>query len=535
MARDSTTRRGFMVVLAFVVGCAGFVAPVEAQVTAFKQAVAEAAASDKDIAAFYQANSYTPLWTGAGEADKARRVELMRAIQGAASHGLPVARYNPEGLMEQLRNARSPRDRGLVEVEMSRVFLSYARDIQTGVLIPSRVDSRIVRDVDYRDRGTYLTGLVGAKPAAFFRALPPHSLEYNGLLKEKIAMEALMDAGGWGPVVPAAKLEPGNRGPAVVALRNRLIAMEYLSRSNTIDYDAALSDAVLQFQIDHGLNPDGVAGAATMDQINVGVAERLQSVMVALERERWFNTERGKRHILVNIPDFTAKIIDDGKITFETRSVVGAATSDRPTPEFSDVMEFMVVNPSWYVPRSIVTKEYLPALQRNPNAVGHIQVTDSRGRTVSRGAVNFNAYNARNFPFSMRQPPSQSNALGLVKFMFPNKYNIYLHDTPSKSLFAKDMRAFSHGCVRLADPFDFAYTLLARQSDDPEGTFKAALRGGGEQRINLDEPVPVHLIYRTAVTNARGHTEYRADVYGRDARIWEALSKAGVALGGVRG
>ena len=198
-------------------------------------------------------------------------------------------------------------------------------------------------------------------------------------------------------------------------------------------------------------------------------------------------------------------------------------------------MEFMVVNPSWYVPRSIVTKEYLPALKRNRNAVSHIEITDSRGRKVNRGAVNFSQYTSRNFPYSMRQPPSNRNALGLVKFMFPNKYNIYLHDTPSKNLFARDVRAFSHGCVRLAGPFDFAYALLAAQTDDPEGEFKAVLRTGREQRINLIEPVPVHIIYRTAVTNARGHTEYRADVYGRDARIWDALSKAGVALRGVQG
>lgn len=522
---------------AFILSAAVFLAPapVAAQVTAFKQAVSEAASRDKDIAAFYQANGYQPVWTGAGEADRNRRAELLRAIEGAAAHGLPVARYDPAALMATLQAARTPRDRGLAEVEMSRVFLQYARNIQTGVLIPKRVDPRIVREVPYRDRTAYLTGLVDAKPASFFRALPPSSLEYNALLKEKMAMELLLSQGGWGQTVPAAKLEPGDGGAAVVALRNRLIAMDYMGRSNAMTYDAALTDAVLQFQIAHGLNPDGTAGAETMKQINIGVEERLQSVMVALERERWFNTERGKRHILVNIPDFTAKIVDDGVVTFRTRSVVGAATSDRPTPEFSDVMEFMVVNPSWYVPRSIVTKEYLPALKRNRNAVSHILITDRNGREVNRGSVNFNRYSARNFPYSMRQPPSKGNALGLVKFMFPNKYNIYLHDTPSKSLFDRDVRAFSHGCVRLADPFDFAYKLLSVQSDDPEEEFQSVLRTGREQRINLVEPVPVHIIYRTAVTNARGHTEYRADVYGRDARIWDALSKAGVALGGVRG
>ncbi|MGJ8626449.1 MAG: L,D-transpeptidase family protein [Sulfitobacter sp.] len=537
VTRESKAIRSGAFLSVLVLSVAAFFAPapVVAQVTAFKQAVSEAASRDTDIAAFYQANGYQPVWTGSGEADRNRRAELLRAIEGAASHGLPVARYDPVGLLETLKNVRSPRDRGLAEVEMSRVFLQYARDIQTGVLIAKRVDPRIVREIPYRDRGAYLTGLVAAKPASFFRSLPPRSLEYNALLKEKMAMEHLLTIGGWGPTVPASALEAGDKGNGVVALRNRLIRMDYMDRSNSMDYDAALTDAVQQFQIAHGLNPDGKAGAETMKQINIGVEQRLQSVMVALERERWFNTERGKRHILVNIPDFTAKIVDDGIVTFRTRSVVGANSSDRPTPEFSDVMEFMVINPSWYVPRSIATKEYLPALKRNSNAVSHIEITDSRGRKVNRGAVNFSKYTARTFPFSMRQPPSKGNALGLVKFMFPNKHNIYLHDTPSKSLFARDVRAFSHGCVRLADPFDFAYALLAKQSDDPQGVFKTALNTGREQRINLLEPVPVHIIYRTAVTNARGHTEYRADVYGRDARIWNALSKAGVALGGVQG
>ena len=510
--------------------------PATAQVTAFKQAVAEAAARDDEIAAFYRANSYAPIWTGTSDADRARRAELLRALQGAGAHGLPVSRYDPQGLMAQLRAVRSTRDRGLAEVAMSRVFLQYASDIQTGIIRnPKQIDSGIVREIPHRNRTDYLQGLATAKPAAYFRTLPPRSMEYNALIREKVEMQTLLAQGGWGPTVPARTLESGDKGNAVVALRNRLIAMGYLGRSNTMVYDATIADAVREFQIAHGLNPDGKVGAATMAQINIGVDKRLQSVMVALERERWFNTERGKRHILVNIPDFTAKVMDDGKVTFMTRSVVGARDADRKTPEFSDVMEHMIVNPSWYVPRSIVTKEYLPSMQRNPNAAGHLVITDSRGRKVSRSAINFSRYTARNFPYAMHQPPSRSNALGLVKFMFPNKYNIYLHDTPAKALFSRDVRAFSHGCVRLAQPFDFAYALLAAQESDPQGVFKAALNSGRETKIVLQEPVPVHLIYRTAVTNARGHTEYRADIYGRDARIWNALSQAGVVLDGPSG
>ena len=298
MTRYFTGNRRTLLIAALAIVITGFVLvrPVQAQVTAFKQAVAEAAADDADIAEFYRNTSYAPIWTAADDASRARRAELMRAIQSAASHGLPVARYDPAALLARLSSVRSPRDRGLAEVEMSKVFLTYARDIQTGVLNPKRIDSRIVREIPYRDRGAYLSGIAISKPAAFFRALPPRSMEYNALLKEKVVMEKLLAQGGWGPQVAASKLERGATGPAVIALRNRLIAMDYLERNNGRTFDQAMTDAVKQFQIDHGLNDDGVVGGETLKQINVDVETRLQSVLVALERERWFNTERGKRH-----------------------------------------------------------------------------------------------------------------------------------------------------------------------------------------------------------------------------------------------
>ena len=300
-------------------------------------------------------------------------------------------------------------------------------------------------------------------------------------------------------------------------------------------YDATLQAAVTRFQAMNGLEQDGVAGETTVAEMNVPLETRLQSVIVAMERERWLNKPRGARHIRVNLTDFTAAIVDNDRVTFSTRSVVGANQPDRRTPEFSDEMEFMVVNPSWYVPRSITTKEYLPQLQRNANAVGQLQIIDRSGNPVNRSAINFGAYTARTFPFSMRQPPGPDNALGQVKFMFPNPYNIYLHDTPSRSLFAKPVRAYSHGCIRLNDPKDFAYALLARQTDDPEGLFAARLRGGAESRITLDQPVPVHIDYRTAFTNIDGSLQFRRDVYGRDTAIWDALAREGVAVRAVQG
>ncbi len=513
----------------------GMARPVAAQVTAFKQAVAEAASRDKDIAAFYQSNGYTPIWTGDSAQDRARRVELMQALAHAAEHGLPAARYDTKELIAQTKTARSARDLGLLEVEFSKRFLAYARDIQTGVVVPSAIDPGLVRTVPYQDRITFLKEFSNADPRAYLRDLPPRSPEYLALMKEKLRLERELARGGWGPTVPGKKLEFGQTGEAVVALRNRLIAQGYLGRTTTRSFDGDVQTAVLAFQTAHGLTPDGVVGGDTLAEINRSMQERLESVMVAMERERWLPRDRGERHILVNLTDFSAKIYDSGKLTFETRSVIGKNSNDRRSPEFSDVMEFMVINPSWYVPRSIVTKEYLPQLQQNPNAVGHIEITDSRGRRVNRQATDFSQFTARSFPFAMRQPPSQSNALGLVKFMFPNPYNIYLHDTPAKNLFGREVRAYSHGCIRLADPFDFAYTLLAKQTPDPQGFFKSQLDTGKEIQVDLKEPVPVHIIYRTAFSDAKGAIQYRRDIYGRDAKIWDALQSAGVALRGVQG
>ena len=509
--------------------------PAVAQAKAFEQAVAEAAALDKDIAAFYQAFGYKSVWTGRSGPERSRRKALIKALANASSHGLPAGRYDTEGLQAKMKAARGPGERGAVEVEISRVFLQYARDLQTGVLIPSRVNSAIVRKVPYRDRTSYLVNLVKSSPSEFFESLAPKTIEYDALLKEKLRLERLLGKGGWGITVPAKSLKPGQSGASVVALRNRLRLMGFMKRSSTQTYDGIIKSAVQKFQAAHGLSTDGIAGQATMPELNKSLSTRLQSVIVAMERERWFNRERGERHILVNIPDFTAKIVDNQKVTFETRSVVGSIETDRSTVEFSDLMEYMVINPSWYVPSSIATLEFLPKLQTDNSSLPQIEITNKEGLVVDSANVNFSLFDVENFPFTMREPPSNENALGLVKFIFPNPYNIYLHDTPAKNLFSREVRAFSHGCVRLADPFDFAYSLLAKEVRNPKEFFQEQLATGEEQQVYLESPVPIHIIYRTAFINAKGHIQYRRDVYGRDAQVWKALAKAGVALRAVQG
>ncbi len=505
------------------------------QGTAFQMAVAENAATKPSIAEFYRRNGYQPIWTGETENHIARRGSLINALVNAEMHGLPSARYDVDALLEKMRSARTVRDLGLIEAELSSVFVKYASDVQSGVLEPAKIDAGLVRKITRLSAADHLDGLVSSDGGTYFDTLAPQSMQYRALLKQKKALEHLLDDGGWGETVPVAKYEVGDTGTGVIMLRNRLVALGYLKPSATPVFDETLLSAVQAFQEDHGLATDGVAGKGTVTEINQSVSHRLKSVVVALERERWLPTERGERHILVNQADFSAKIVDDGQVTFQTRAVIGKNTHDRRSPEFSDQMEHMVINPSWHVPRSIITKEYLPQLRENPNAVRHLEITDRSGRRVNREAVDFSQFTTSSFPFAMRQPPGRRNALGLVKFMFPNKHNIYLHDTPQKSLFSREVRAFSHGCIRLAQPFEFAYALLALQEENPKSFFHSVLNTGREATVKLEKPVPVHLIYRTAYIGPKGDVQYRRDVYNRDKKIWDALQKAGVALPGVQG
>lgn len=502
----------------------------QAQVSPFRQALAETVAGQSELAAGYRAHGFAGIWTGTDAAAVARRNALLSALAGADAHGLPRSRYDPEGLMARMREARTVQERAEMDVALTRAFLRYARDVQTGMLEPGRVVPLIRREVPLRDPAETLVAFLDADPVVFLRDLAPSNPEYGRLMRARAELQHALDIGGWGPRLPETKISQGDSGPAVVALRDRLIVMGYLAPTTVAVMDEAMVAAVRDFQTRHGLAVDGVVGPGTRAELNRPVEERLQSVLVAMERERWTNMERGRRHVLVNLTDFSATIVDDEVETFRTRSVIGAEMPDRQTPEFSDVMEHMVINPSWYVPRSIVVNEYLPQLKRNRNAASQILITDRSGREISRNAIDFSRYDARSFPFSMRQPPSNSNALGLVKFMFPNRWNIYLHDTPAKSLFGREVRAFSHGCVRLNDPFEFAHALLAAQEDDPEGFFRARLNSGRETRVSLETPVPVHLIYRTAFTDPEGRLEFRRDVYGRDAAIWAALAREGVAI-----
>jgi murein L,D-transpeptidase YcbB/YkuD len=502
---------------------------------ALRQSIAAEVSGDAVLREFYAARNYAPIWVGGTSGERRRTDAFLAALRDAGDHALPVASYRGDELARAVRSASGVAQRAKLEAALSRAFADYARDVQSGILEPSRVTSEIDRAAPRRGQVGTLDAFVKSSPTAFLRSLPPRSDQYAQLMTEKTRLEKVIGAGGWGQKVTGGTLKLGQSSAQVPVLRARLARLGYGRGGSSTAFDADLQQEVARYQRDHGLAPDGVVGPGTMAELNKTAAERLSQVVVAMERERWMNYPLGKRHVWVNIPDFHARLIENGRVTFETRSVVGQNRRTHRTPEFSDVMEFMVINPTWNVPHSITTREYLPMLQQNPNAVSHLQLLDRNGNRVSRGSVDFASYSASNFPYRLKEPPNDGNALGLVKFMFPNTHNIYLHDTPHKSLFARGQRAYSHGCIRLADPFDFAYALLRGQTSNPEALFKQRLATGRENVLRLENPPRVHLVYRTAIAQPRGPAQYRPDIYGRDALVFSALTKAGVSLRAVGG
>lgn len=488
-----------------------------------QMALALAVSDDADLASFYGSNGLRPIFLG--PEGEARRLALRDAIGNAPRHGIPVARYQPdrltatEGLAAEIAHAHA----------LSRLL----RDLTGGVLNPTRVDPEIKRQPVRTAVVPLLARFeAAADPAAVLAGAGPDHPAYLAL-QQALSGPADLVVPQSLPRIATGVWRPGQRAAAIADLRTRLAAIGFAAdaRDATL-YDDALARAVSDYQRAAGLPDDGVAGPRTIAALNgdggTGQDARQRAILVAMERMRWMASEDlDSRHVWVNIPEFSTTIVEDGAEVFRTRSVMGKDTPEMRTPEFSEMMANVVVNPSWNVPRSIAVRDYLPRLQANRHALSHLDVVDGAGRVLARDGIDFGRYSAASFPFRLRQKPSDDNALGVVKFIFPNPWNIYLHDTPSKHLFANRVRAESNGCIRIGDPVDLARALLSRQTDDPAAMFQRARDRERETWLKLTPPVPVHLVYFTAWPGPDGRIRLFDDIYGRDARIWEALQAQG--------
>jgi murein L,D-transpeptidase YcbB/YkuD len=429
----------------------------------------------------------------------------------------------------------------LIELELraTDAFLMLASHLVAGRTNPESLRSEWVairRDANpvRRLQEAIETGNVTATLAR----LSPAYTGYDRLLEARKVYQDIASSGGWPTVSDGEKLERDMAGDRVGMLRRRLVATGDLAQAFAAGeaFDGPVEEAVLRFQRRHGLDADGVVGPATLAALNVSASDRVRMIDVNLERWRWLPQDLGRRYILVNIANFEMDLIEDGKVTLNMRAVVGRPY--RRTPVFSDTMTYLVLNPRWNVPRNIATQDILPKLRADPNYMANqnmklFQGSGAEQRELSQQDVDWNQVTAREFRYYLRQEPGPYNALGRVKFMFPNAFDVYLHDSPARELFGRTERTFSSGCIRLERALDLAEHLLSQDQDWTRQQLDAALATGREQSITLRNPISVHILYWTAWVEEDGSVQFRNDIYNRDAPVREALVEPPPRVGSV--
>ncbi|HEY3569279.1 MAG TPA: L,D-transpeptidase family protein [Thermoanaerobaculia bacterium] len=462
-----------------------------------------------DLPCFYDRRQHAPAWID----DKGLRPEadeLIAALADAPADGLDPERYRLADLRQRLAQARSapaPGDLAEIDLRLTDAFLGFAADLYNGAVNPDLLYSDCRIDLPETDLAAALeSALTGGHLRQAIAALAPPHAGYKALKTALAQYRALTARGGWPAVPEGPPLKPGDRGERVAALRARLEASGELapnaSPAEARDlFDAPLQAALVKFQDQHGLDADGKLGKGTLAALNVPAGQRVRQIEINLDRWRWLPRDLGERYIMVNIAGFHLDLIENGQPALSMKVVAGKPTTR--TPMFSGRMTNVVLNPYWNVPPDIARKEVLPKIAREPG------YAEKEGLEV-RGT-------------EVRQRPGPKNALGRVKFLFPNRFNVYLHDTPSRSLFSRTVRGFSHGCIRIEKPVELAEYLL---QDDPKWTpekIAATINKGRETWITIPRPLPVHLVYWTAWVDDAGTLQLRDDLYGRDKPLLKIL------------
>jgi murein L,D-transpeptidase YcbB/YkuD len=453
----------------------------------------------KAAEAFYRDRNYAPLWVDSAK-QSPRGAAAAQYLQNVDADGLeptdyPVLAFKA-GDLDALAEA---------ELRMTAEVLEYARHASTGRVHYSRVSNDIGFELDAPEPAEILARIAGAADVKVaLDAFQPQHPQYKAL-KAKLAESR--GRGGQTPeetvkIPDGQKFKLGTDDPRVPLIRKRL---KIAGDETSMKYDQAVADAVKKFQQGAGLNGDGVAGPATLRAMNgVQKRERTTDIIIAnMDRWRWMPRDLGKNYVMLNIPEYRLRLFKDQKLYWETKVVVGKPT--QATPIMAGAMKFITVNPTWNVPPSIIANEYLPAVRQDPSVLERMGLRMEQNRD---GTVR------------IYQPPGDRNALGRIRFNFPNKFLVYQHDTPDKHLFAHDKRAYSHGCMRVENPLLYGEKLLSVVMPNEKYTAEKlrSMYGPAEININFPQPLPVHLTYQTAFVDDSGTLQIRDDIYGRDAR-----------------
>jgi murein L,D-transpeptidase YcbB/YkuD len=495
---------------------------------------------------FYARRDYDPAWLDAAGL-KPAATAFLTAMRNAETEGLDTADYPLATLefklAELLYQATSPA--GIspqlavdLDIELSLAALAFGRHLALGRITPASTGSSWygpLRSGAWQARlDRMLTAVTAERLTA---AAAPAQPAYSALRSALERYHQIAAGGGWSTVPSENTLELGVQSEAVILLRQRLeksgdilpevnrIATNSMTLSR---FDTAVATAVARFQERLGLKIDGKAGKQTLAALNVPVETRIATLRVNMERRRWVPAELGDRHLRVNIPAFELEAVVGGRVVKTMRVVVGRPK--RPTPVLTGQMTYLELNPYWHVPPRIARKDILPKVQADPDYLlqqGFRVFSDwtAQARELDPRQIDWTQVSQRKFPYKLRQDPAVSNALGRVKFMFPNKHSIYLHDTPAKGLFKRERRSFSSGCVRVAQPRELAALLLADMPAWKGNRLADAFDAKRPAVVRLKQPMPVHLQYWTAWVDTHGRVQFRADIYNRDRALLQALKR----------
>lgn len=482
------------------------------------------------LARFYEARHFEPAW-----GDKGNMEIVLAALEASDRHGLLPRDFHMDAI-QLLREMQSeqPNDPRLIanlDLLLTDGLVTYAYQLVYGKVDPRALSASwnlsrplLSREPEEILQSTLEEGNLEEVLASLIPDLPYYADMRTQLAKYRQSASR----GGWPTVPDGETLSLGDRDPRVAAVRARL-ASDYgeieAPEGDPQIFDEALEQSVRRFQTQHALDVDGSVGPATRRAMNISAAQRVDQIRVNLERARWVQREFNdvKDFVIVNIAGFNVRLYRDGQIAWEARAIVG--TEYQQTPIFAADMQYVVLNPTWTVPRSIIRNEMLPQMRTDPGYLParNFLLFDEAGNSVDPTALDWASFDSENFPYGLVQRAGRGNTLGAVKFMFPNSHSVYLHDTPNRELFDRDGRTFSHGCVRIENPLELATRLLGDQLDWSRDAIDQTIEDGETTTVYLTEPLRVFVLYWTAEPSGEEGIRFYEDVYERDAAVLAAL------------
>ena len=486
------------------------------------------------VGAFYASRGYRPAWS-----DGRNRDDMIASIRGAAAAGLNPDEYHLRDIERLVKGDRSAAVQAELDILLTDALFVLGYHYRFGKVDPESVNPHwnIPNRFGEEDPVALVSSALDrhAVPELLAQLEPEHNF-YQRLKTALAGYRSLQLAGGWPEIPEGETLRLGADDSRVVLLRRRLLLTRDLQQgaADSSVFDADVDRAVRVFQYRMGLSDDGVVGKDTLEALNVPVETRIEQIRINLERARWILHDLDAHAVVVNVAGFMAYVTEGEEVIWMTRVQVGKPY--HMTPLFRDEVSYIEINPTWTVPYSISSKELLPKIKKDPNYLAdrNMIVLDRNGNQVDAAGIDWNSLSANRFPYTLRQQPGPDNALGRIKFMFPNEHAVYLHDTPSKSLFERDYRVFSHGCIRVQNPYLLAQILLDDNEKWSVEKIEAAVDSRVTQRIVLDRKIPIYLTYWTAAVDDDLEVNFSRDPYNRDERVLAGLDKPFVAPEQVR-